>query len=176
MTDKTDTFPEMPYSIGGPVGPSTHKAYPDAIQRPSWDQYFMQVAYATAKRSTCPRRAVGAVIVQEGRIIATGYNGAPSGTSHCPSTNPAGHPSCMRHGHCTRTVHAELNALLSCAAAGVRATGALIYSTTFPCPACMAAIINAGLKEVRCHDSYSRMGESAQLAAQADLTVTQIDP
>lgn len=159
------------------VGPTSHEVFVETnldAKRPGWDEYFMKVAYATAERSTCPRRAVGAVIVQEGRIIATGYNGAPAGAPHCPTVDSEGHPSCMKHGHCVRTVHAEMNAIISCASAGVRASGAVLYTTAYPCPACMASIINAGLSEVCFHGDYSRMSESAKLAAQVGLNVTRV--
>jgi dCMP deaminase len=107
--------------------------------RLDWDDYFLRIAHETAARSTCPRRHVGAVLVREKRIVATGYNGSP-----------AGHPHCTDEGcylvfeHCKRTVHAELNALLY---AG-DAKGATIYCTDRPCLGCANAIATAGVVEV----------------------------
>ncbi len=142
--------------------------------RPNWDEYFMEVAYVTAKRSTCPRRSVGAVIVQDRRIIATGYNGAPSGAEHCPTDDPDGYPDCMEHGHCVRTIHGEMNAIIACAAAGVSATGGTLYCTAFPCPQCMGAIINAGIARVVYAEGYSQMGVSGLLAKQVGMEVQEL--
>ncbi len=144
------------------------------IDRPNWDEYFMEIAYVTAKRSTCPKRSVGSVIVQDRRIVATGYNGAPAGAPHCPGDGPEGHPSCIEHGHCVRTIHAEMNAIIACAAAGVKATGGTLYATAFPCPRCMGAIINAGIKRVIYAEGYSKMGVSLLIAREVGMEVEKL--
>lgn len=96
-----------------------------------------------AERATCDRQHVGAVLVRERRILATGYNGAPRGLPHCTEVG------CLLYGeHCTRAVHAELNALLQCARFGVAADGATLYCTHTPCVECAKALINAGVREV----------------------------
>lgn len=119
-------------------------------ERPSWDAYFMQIAEIVATRATCPRRSVGAVIVRDRRILATGYNGAPRGLPHCPD---GGHENdwplgCLRAGHCIRSLHAEQNALLQAAMIGIPCMGATIYVTCQPCNTCAKMLINAGIERV----------------------------
>lgn len=125
-------------------------------ERPSWDTYFMQIAHLVATRATCPRRSVGAVIVRDRRILATGYNGAPRGVSHCPTDGekhdwPDG---CMRAGHCIRALHAEQNALLQAAFIGVACEGSTIYVTCQPCNNCAKMVINAGIVRVIYEGDY----------------------
>jgi len=113
------------------------------MQRPSWDQYFMDIAFEVAKRSTCPRAQVGAIIVRDKRILTTGYNGAPTGLPHCTEVG------CLMVGdHCARTLHAEQNAIIQAALHGVSVAGGTIYVTHQPCLTCAKMIINAGLKRV----------------------------
>lgn len=124
--------------------------------RPSWDAYFLQIAHIVATRATCPRRSVGAVIVRDRRILATGYNGAPRGLPHCP---PGGHErdwpeGCLRAGHCIRSLHAEQNALLQAAMIGVPCEGASIYVTCQPCNTCAKMLINAGIRRVVYEGDY----------------------
>ncbi|MFH1012358.1 MAG: cytidine/deoxycytidylate deaminase family protein [Candidatus Peregrinibacteria bacterium] len=113
-------------------------------QRPSKDEYFMQLAQVVASRSTCPKAQVGAVLVKDGSIISTGYNGAPLGEPHC---DEAGHNE-SPDGHCQRAVHAELNAVLQAAKHGNATNGSTLYMTHFPCNHCLKAIRNAGIKEI----------------------------
>ena len=120
--------------------------------RPTWDQYFMSIAELTAKRSTCLRRNVGAVIVQDKHIIATGYNGAPRGIAHCAERGGClrqelGIPSGERHELC-RALHAEQNAIIQAAVFGHSIEGATIYVTHAPCVICSKMIINAGIKKI----------------------------
>lgn len=125
-------------------------------ERPSWDTYFMQIAHLVATRSTCQRRAVGAVIVRERRILTTGYNGAPRGLQHCPADGPQ-HDwpnGCMRAGHCIRSLHAEQNALLQAAMIGVPCEGSTIYVTCQPCNSCAKMVINAGIRTVIYEGDY----------------------
>ncbi|MCL6522806.1 MAG: dCMP deaminase family protein [Firmicutes bacterium] len=118
--------------------------------RPGWDEYFLRLAELVAERATCPRQHVGAVLVRERRILATGYNGAPRGLPHCTEVG------CSLYGeHCTRAVHAELNALLQCARFGVAAEGATLYCTHTPCLECAKALVNAGVHEVVYRHPYA---------------------
>lgn len=125
-------------------------------ERPSWDSYFMQIAHLVATRATCPRRSVGALIVRDKRIVATGYNGAPKGLPHCPPEGPnADWPTgCMRAGHCIRSLHAEQNALLQAANIGVSCDKATMYVTCQPCNSCAKMIINAGIVRVIYEGDY----------------------
>ncbi len=127
-----------------------------SVGRPSWDSYFLQIAHLVKTRATCPRRQVGAVIVRDRRILATGYNGAPRGLSHCPENGPhQDWPNgCMRAGHCIRSLHAEQNALLQAAMIGIACDGATMYVTCQPCNMCAKMIINAGIKEVIYEGDY----------------------
>lgn len=109
--------------------------------RPSWDAYFMDIAFTVAQRSTCDRAHVGAVIVRERRILTTGYNGAPAGLPHC---DEVGH--LMIDGHCVRTLHAEQNAIIQAALHGISIEGSTIYVTHQPCLTCAKMIINAGVR------------------------------
>ena len=111
--------------------------------RGSWDDYFMRIANEVASRATCDRKHVGAVIVREKSILATGYNGSVRGLPHCDED---GHS--MEDGHCVRTIHAEANAIVQAARNGVRIEGASIYVTASPCWGCFKMIANAGLARV----------------------------
>src|SRR6185437_6204411 len=106
--------------------------------RASWDEYFMNIAREVATRSTCDRKFVGAVIVRDRSILATGYNGSIRGLAHC---DEEGH--LMEEGHCVRTVHAEANAIVQAARNGVRIEAASIYVTASPCWGCFRLIANA---------------------------------
>ncbi|MFH1771539.1 MAG: cytidine/deoxycytidylate deaminase family protein [Candidatus Omnitrophota bacterium] len=127
------------------------------INRPVWDEYFMDVARLVSGRSTCLRRKVGAVLVKDKQILATGYNGAPSGIAHCEDAGCLRQdlkvPSGQRHEIC-RGLHAEQNVLLQAARHGVSTRGSAIYITNTPCSICSKMIINAGIKEVVFGDSY----------------------
>lgn len=124
--------------------------------RPSWDAYFMQIAHLVKTRATCPRRSVGAVVVRDRRLLATGYNGAPRGLPHCPEGGPENDwpAGCMRAGHCIRSLHAEQNALLQAASIGVACEGATMYVTCLPCNTCAKMIINGGIVRVVYEGDY----------------------
>ena len=119
--------------------------------RPSWDEYFATLAIQVSTRTTCMRRAVGAVIVKDNRILATGYNGVPSGMHHCQEVgclrDKLGVPSGQRQEIC-RGLHAEQNAIIQAAKYGIDISGAKIYITTQPCITCAKMLINAGIKEI----------------------------
>ncbi|PIO78142.1 deoxycytidylate deaminase [Streptococcus parauberis] len=112
-------------------------------ERLSWQDYFMANAELISKRSTCDRAYVGAVLVKDNRIIATGYNGGVSATDNC---DEAGHY--MEDGHCIRTVHAEMNALIQCAKEGISTAGTELYVTHFPCINCTKALLQAGINAI----------------------------
>lgn len=121
-----------------------------ATQRPSWDQYFMGIAFEVAKRSTCNRAQVGTIIVRDKRILTTGYNGSPTGLPHCTEVG------CLMVGdHCVRTLHAEQNAIIQAALHGVPVAGGTIYITHQPCLTCAKMIINAGVTRVIYRGRYS---------------------
>ena len=127
-------------------------------KRLSWDEYFMQMAELTAKRSTCLRRQVGAVIVKDRHIIATGYNGAPRGLKHCDELGGClrqqlGVPSGQRHELC-RALHAEQNAIIQAATLGQSIEDGTIYVTHQPCVICAKMIINAGIKRIVVRETY----------------------
>ena len=128
-------------------------------QRPSWDTYFMGITFQVARRSTCDRARVGAIIVIDRRILTTGYNGAPAGLPHC---DDIGH--LMMDGHCVRTLHAEQNAILQAALHGVRVQGGTIYVTHQPCLTCAKMIINAGIVRVVYAGQYPDENSVAFLA------------
>lgn len=127
------------------------------IKRPSWDEYFLQMAQLAAQRSTCLRRNVGAVLVKDKRILATGYNGAPSGLKHCAQTgclrDQMKIPSGQRHELC-RGLHAEQNALIQASVHGVSVKGSVLYATTQPCIICAKMLINAGICEIIISGGY----------------------
>ncbi|MDD5137088.1 MAG: cytidine/deoxycytidylate deaminase family protein [Candidatus Omnitrophica bacterium] len=125
--------------------------------RPTWDEYFLGIADLVSKRSTCLRRRVGAVLVKDKRILATGYNGAPSRIAHCSETGCIREklkiPSGERHELC-RGLHGEQNAFLQAALHGTSLKGATLYCTTQPCIICAKMVINAGIKEIVIKGTY----------------------
>lgn len=121
------------------------------MQRMPWPDYFMNIAYMVAERSTCSRRQVGALAVKDRRILATGYNGAPAGIRHCEVTGclreQLGIPSGQRHEIC-RGLHAEQNVIVQAASCGVSLEGAEIYCTDQPCGICSKMLINCGISRI----------------------------
>jgi dCMP deaminase len=128
------------------------------MQRPSWQEYFTDITRLVASRSTCVRRKVGSILVKNKRILATGYNGAPTGVPHCLDVGclreEMGIPSGERHELC-RGLHAEQNAILQAAHHGVSIDGADIYCTNLPCVICTKMIINAGIRRVYYLEGYA---------------------
>jgi dCMP deaminase len=127
------------------------------MKRPSWDEYFLDVAGLVARRSTCLRRNVGAVLVKDKRILATGYNGAPAGLKHCLDVGcmrqKLNIPSGQRHELC-RALHAEQNALIQASLYGISVKESTLYATCQPCVICAKMLINAGIKEIVVADGY----------------------
>jgi len=120
-------------------------------ERPSYDEYFMEMAHLVAKRSTCLRRNVGAILVKDKHILSTGYNGAPKGLKHCSEVGclrkELGIPSGERHEIC-RGLHAEQNAIIQAAVFGISIRNSVLYCTNTPCVVCAKMLINAGVKEI----------------------------
>jgi dCMP deaminase len=125
--------------------------------RPSWDEYFMKITRDVAERSTCLKRSVGAILVKDHRILATGYNGAPKNTAHCEHTGCLRKemkvPSGQRHELC-RGLHAEQNAIIQAAWDGVKIKGATMYCTFQPCIICVKMMINAGIEKLVYEGEY----------------------
>ncbi len=127
--------------------------------RPTWDQYFMMIAKLAATRSTCLAFPVGAVIAKNRQVLATGYNGSPSGSVHCTAQGFCyeGLSSCdVSNTLPSRAVHAEANAIAQAARHGISTEGATIYVTLEPCIACLKLIISAGIKEVFYETNFNK--------------------
>ncbi len=126
--------------------------------RPSWEAYFMDIAILVAKRSTCTRRSVGAVIVKDKRLLSTGYNGAPSNIAHCTEVGCLREtlkvPSGEKHELC-RGIHAEQNAIIQAAYHGASIKGSMLFCTNQPCSICAKMIINAGIETIYYRDGYA---------------------
>lgn len=137
--------------------------------RITWHQYFMAQSHLLSLRSTCTRLAVGATIVREKRIIAGGYNGSIAGGEHCIDVG-----CYMEEGHCIRTIHAEMNAILQCAKFGVPTKNAEIYVTHFPCVQCTKSIIQAGISSVYYAKEYHNHPFSIELFEKAGVKVEHI--
>ncbi|MBD3311083.1 MAG: cell division protein DedD [Candidatus Magasanikbacteria bacterium] len=135
-------------------------------KRPTWDEYFMEVAHAVAKRATCDRGRSGCVIAKNKQILVTGYVGSAAGLPHCDEvghqmktvTHEDGHQS----QHCVRTTHAEQNAIVQAAKIGIAIKNATLYCKMTPCTVCARMIINAGIKRVVCEKKY-HAGEESEI-------------
>lgn len=150
----------------------------DIHRRPSWDEYFLEVAVLVSKRATCLRRRVGAVLVKDKKILATGYNGAPSGLKHCIDIGCLRErlniPSGERQELC-RGLHAEQNVLLQAALYGVSTRGSILYVTNQPCIICAKMLINAGILEIGISGDYpDKMAR--QFFKEAKIKVRKIIP
>ncbi len=145
--------------------------------RPSWQKYFIDMAYLVSTRSTCLRRKVGAVIVKNNQVISTGYNGAPKSVPHCSLTGclrqQMNVPSGERHELC-RGVHAEQNAIVQAAVNGTSIQNAELYCTTQPCIICAKMIINSEIKRVFVAESYNDK-MSLEMLTQANVELIKVD-
>ncbi|ALA51188.1 dCMP deaminase [Shouchella clausii] len=141
-----------------------------AMERISWDQYFLAQSKLLSLRSTCPRLKVGATIVRDKRIIAGGYNGSVSGSDHCLDKG-----CYVVDNHCIRTVHAEVNALLQCAKFGVPTAGAEIYITHFPCIHCTKSLIQAGIARVYYAKDYKNHPYAEELFNEAGIPCIEVE-
>lgn len=145
--------------------------------RPSWDDYFMQITDLVATRSTCLRRKVGAILVSEKRVLATGYNGAPKELKHCLEVGclreEMNIPSGERHELC-RAIHAEQNAIIQAARHGVIVVGATLYCTHQPCVICTKMLINAGVAKICYRNGYPDE-LSQQMLAEAGVELVKVE-
>jgi len=145
--------------------------------RPSWQKYFIEMAYLVSLRSTCLRRKVGAVIIKNNQVLSTGYNGAPKNVPHCSVTgclrDQLNVASGERHELC-RGVHAEQNAIIQAAVNGTSIQHAEMYCTTQPCIICAKLIINAEIKRVFVAESYNDK-MSLEMLTQANVELIKVD-
>ena len=140
------------------------------MQRISWDEYFMAQSHLLSLRSTCSRLSVGATIVKDKRIVSGGYNGSIKGDEHCIDVGCK-----VVEGHCVRTIHAEINAILKCSRFGVGTEGATIYVTHFPCLNCTKSIIQAGIKEICYANDYRNNEYARELLEKSGIIVRKVD-
>jgi dCMP deaminase len=148
------------------------------LLRPSWPEYFMAITKLVATRSTCLRRHVGAILVKDKRILASGYNGAPSGLRHCEEVGclraNSSIPSGERHELC-RGLHAEQNLIIQAAYHGISIKGAILYCTNKPCVICTKMIINSGIIKIYYEDGYDDP-LSDQMINEAGLETERLSP
>lgn len=149
------------------------------MNRPDWDSYFMEIAKVVATRSTCLRRSVGAVLVKNKQILATGYNGTPKGLPHCEEVGCLRQqlkvPSGQKHELC-RGIHAEQNAVVQAAVHGVSIDGATLYCTHQPCVVCTKILINAGVRRIVYANPYPDKLAEEMMQAAKDLELVVFNP
>ncbi|MFT8555913.1 ComE operon protein 2 [Liquorilactobacillus hordei] len=138
-------------------------------KRIPWNQYFMMQAVLLSLRSTCERLSVGAILVRDKRVIAGGYNGSVSGDEHCIE-----HGCYLVDGHCVRTIHAEMNAVLQCAKFGVATDGAEVYVTDFPCLQCTKMLLQSGIKKICYLRNYHNDEYALKLMKLKNVEVEQV--
>jgi dCMP deaminase len=147
-------------------------------KRPSWDEYFMEVARAVAKRASCDRGRSGCVIARDRQILVTGYVGSPAGLPHCDEAGHQFKKIVHEDGrisqHCVRTVHAEQNAICQAAGRGISIEGATLYCKMTPCRTCAMLIINCGIVRVVCEKQYHNAAESEDLFRQAGIKLEYV--
>lgn len=143
---------------------------PKTDDRPSWDAYFSAITRAVGTRATCSRKAVGAILVKNKLILATGYNGAPAGLRHCDHRGGKD----LLGGHCARSTHAEQNAIVQAARHGISIEGATLYCSNNPCLGCAKLLINAGIKRIVYQEAYPDP-LAFELLNEAGVTVEQSD-
>jgi dCMP deaminase len=142
-------------------------------KRPSWDEYFMEIARAVAKRATCDRGKSGCVVTKERHILVTGYVGAPAGLPHCDEVGHQMktiiHEDGSTSQHCVRTAHAEQNAICQAAKLGVSLKGSTLYCKMTPCSTCAKMIINSGIKRVVAEKDYHASSDTKKMFKQAGI-------
>ncbi|MBS3151651.1 AAA family ATPase [Candidatus Woesearchaeota archaeon] len=147
--------------------------------RPSWDEYFMEIAKTVALRATCNRGKSGCVITKDKRILVTGYVGSPTGILHCDEVGhqmkTMVHEDGTKTQHCVRTTHAEQNAICQAAKLGVSIDGATVYCKMTPCSTCAKLIINSGIKRVVAEKRYHAEKESEELFNKAGIKLEILD-
>jgi len=141
--------------------------------RPSWDEYFMEIANTVSKRATCDRGRSGCVIVRDRQILVSGYVGSPVGLPHCDEVGhqfkQTIHEDGTKTQHCVRTVHAEQNAICQAAKRGIALEGATLYCRMTPCRVCAMLIINCGIIRVVCEKKYHSGTESEEMFRMAGV-------
>ncbi len=151
------------------------------IPRPSWDEYFIEISKAVAKRATCDRGKSGCVIAKDKQILVTGYVGSPKNLPHCDEVGhqieTTIHEDGIKREHCIRTTHAEQNAICQAAKLGISINGATLYCKMTPCPVCAKIIINSGIKRVVCEKKYQSGAENLLVKAgiQVDILNNEIE-
>lgn len=146
--------------------------------RPSWDDYFMEVADAISKRATCDRGRSGCVIARDKQLLVTGYVGSPQGLSHCDEIGHQMKKTIHEDGHvtqhCVRTVHAEQNAICQAAKRGISIDKATLYCRMTPCRTCAMLIINCGIVRVVCEKRYHSAEESEDMFKKAGIELNYV--
>lgn len=146
------------------------------MSRPSWDEYFMAITDQVAERATCKRRHIGAILVKDKRILATGYNGTPAGLAHCDEVGclreQRNIPSGTQHELC-RGIHAEQNAVIQAARHGIAIDGATVYCTHQPCVLCAKILINAGVQDIVYREAYPD-ALATEMLSEAGITPRQV--
>jgi dCMP deaminase len=146
--------------------------------RPTWDEYFMEIARTVSQRATCDRGRSGCVIARDKQILVTGYVGSPRGLPHCDEVGHLMKKMTHEDGrvsqHCVRTVHAEQNAICQAARLGIPLEGATLYCRMTPCRTCAMLIINCGIKRVVCERKYHDGRESEEMFLQAGLPIEYV--
>ena len=147
--------------------------------RPSWDEYFMDLATAVGKRGTCDRGRAGSIIVRDKRIISTGYVGSPPGLPHCDEEGHLMHVVTKEDGtvskHCVRTIHSEQNAICQAAKYGISLDGATFYVKLEPCYVCARMMVAVGIKRVVCGKRYHAAQMTRDLFSQAGIKLDALD-
>lgn len=147
--------------------------------RPTWDEYFMEIMDAVAKRATCDRGRAGCVIAKNKRLLATGYVGSPAGCAHCDDVGHEMHTVIQEDGtesrHCIRTTHAEQNAIAHAARTGIPLKGSTLYCRMAPCYICAKMIINAGIERVVAQKDYHASARSKEVFAEAGVAFELLD-
>ena len=142
-------------------------------KRPSWDEYFLQMAEIVGSRGTCDRGRAGAVITLDKRILSTGYVGSPAGIAHCDEVGHEMHTVTNEDGvssrHCIRTAHAEQNAINNAARIGVAIEGSTMYCKMIPCYKCAQSIINSGVIRLVALKDYHGASRTKEIFKQAGI-------
>jgi dCMP deaminase len=150
----------------------------ESYKRPSWDEYFMEIASTVAKRATCDRGRSGCVIARDRQLLVSGYVGSPIGLPHCDEVGHQMKKTVHEDGnvtqHCVRTVHAEQNAICQAAKLGISLQKATLYCRMTPCRTCAMLIINCGIVRVVCEKKYHAGAESEEMFKLAGVTLEYV--
>lgn len=156
----------------------SHNEKAAQYQRPTWDEYFMEVANAISKRATCDRGRSGCVIARDEQILVTGYVGSPPGMPHCDEVGHQFKKLIHEDGsvtqHCMRTVHAEQNAICQAARQGISINGATLYCRMTPCRNCAMLLLTCGIKRVVCERKYHAGNESEEMFKKAGVELVYV--